>query len=58
MFTTNDGLSDPYVKCYFKKSIGGEERKFATTSTMDDTTHAEWDSPIEFGNYQKGTDQV
>jgi len=56
-FISDEGESDPYVKCYFRKGIGGADRKYATTSTKDNTVNAEWDEEIEFGNYQPGTDQ-
>jgi len=55
-FTSDQGESDPYVKCYFRRGIGGEDKKFATTSTIDNVVDAEWSDIIEFGNYQKGTD--
>lgn len=55
-FTSDQGESDPYVKCYFRRGIGGEDKKFATTSTIDNVVNADWDDTIEFGNYQKGQD--
>ncbi|ODN02515.1 Copine-1 [Orchesella cincta] len=54
-FTSDQGESDPYVKCYYRRGIGGEDKKFATTSTIDNVVDAAWDEIIEFGNYQKGT---
>lgn len=57
-FTTDQGESDPYVKCYFRRGIGGADMKYATTAWMDNRVNVEWDEVIEFGNYQPGTDQV
>jgi len=54
-FTSDQGESDPYVKCYFRRGIGGDDKKFATTSTIDNVVDADWSDVIEFGNYQKGT---
>jgi Ca2+-dependent lipid-binding protein len=56
-FSSDEGQSDPYVKCYFRRGVGGEDKKFATTSTIDNVVDADWEDTIEFGNYQKGTDQ-
>jgi len=57
-FTSDQGESDPYVKCYFRRGIGGTDKKYATTSTIDNVVDATWEDIIEFGNYQPGTDQV
>jgi len=56
-FSSDEGQSDPYVKIYFRRGVGGEDKKFATTSVIDNVEDAAWDDVIEFGNYQKGTDQ-
>jgi len=56
-FTSDQGESDPYVKCYFRRGIGGADRKYATTSTKDNVIDADWSEDIEYGNYQPGTDQ-
>jgi len=57
-FTSDQGESDPYVKCYFRRGVGGADKKYATTSTKDNVVDAVWDEIIEFGNYQPGTNQV
>jgi len=52
-----NGKSDPYVKVYFRTGEHGKDKKFYTTSTIDNVEHAKWDDVVEFGNYQKGAGQ-
>lgn len=55
---TFNGLSDPFVECFWRKGKDGNDTLFFTTKTIDDTENPDWDQTIEFANYQKGTDQV
>ncbi len=52
------GLSDPYVKCYFRYGKDGRDIKFYETNTVDNTVTASWEQPIAFDNFQRGTNQV
>lgn len=52
-----DGLSDPYVECYWTAGKGGPETKFATTKTIKNVENCEWDDVIEFPIYSPGTNQ-
>jgi hypothetical protein len=52
------GLSDPFVKCYFRYGKEGKDVKFYETERQDNVEMASWDQPITFDNYQKGTKQV
>jgi len=51
------GLSDPYVKCYFRYGNGGNDVKFHETPTVNNANNASWEQPIPFDNYQRGTNQ-
>jgi len=51
------GLSDPFVKCYFRYGKEGKDVKFYETNTVDNVETASWEQPISFDNYQKGTNQ-
>jgi len=53
-----NGLSDPYVKCYWRLGSNGDNHKFYTTVVLNDVSNADWSSElIEFSNYIPGTDQ-
>jgi len=52
------GLSDPFVKCYFRNGKEGKDVKFYATETVNNVEAASWDEPITFDNYQMGTNQV
>jgi len=52
-----NGLSDAYVKCYWRYGSNGDNMKFYQTSVINDVTNADWDEVIEFSNYIPGTDQ-
>jgi len=51
------GLSDPFVKCYFRYGKEGKDVKFSETERQDNVEEASWDVPITFDNYQRGTNQ-
>lgn len=51
-----NGKSDPYVECYWRRGAKGQERKFFTTSVLNDLENADWPEIIEFPNYIKGQD--
>jgi len=51
------GLSDPFVKCYFRYGKEGKDVKFYETERVDNVENATWDGPIAFDNYQRGTNQ-
>jgi len=53
-----NGLSDPFVKVYWKRGSNGEEVKFYTTKHLSDVENADWNETIEFTNYIGGSDQV
>lgn len=52
-----EGMSDPYVQCFWSAGKGGPETKFATTKTIKNVENCEWDEVIEFPCYQPGTNQ-
>jgi len=51
------GLSDPYVKCYFRVGKEGKDNKFLETETIDNAETASWEH-LAFENYQRGTNQI
>lgn len=53
-----EGLSDPYVQCFWASGKGGAETKFATTKTIKNVENCEWEDVIQFPIYQGGTNQV
>ncbi|XP_021951543.1 uncharacterized protein LOC110848603 [Folsomia candida] len=52
------GLSDPFVKCYFRYGKEGKDFKFFETPTIDNSDSATWENPITFDNFRRGTDQI
>jgi len=55
-----NGLSDPFVECYWrigKNGTGVKNHLFYKTKVIDDVENADWNETIEFSNYQKGTNQ-
>jgi len=52
-----NGLSDPYVECFWSAGKGGPETQFAKTKTIKNVENCEWEDVIEFPIYQAGTDQ-
>ncbi|ODN04430.1 Synaptotagmin-7 [Orchesella cincta] len=50
------GLSDPYVKCYFRNGKDGKDFKFYQTDVVDNAETASWEH-LAFENYRKGTNQ-
>jgi len=53
-----NGLSDPYVECYYRKTGSNEENLFHTTPVISDVENPVWPEPIEFGHYQPGRFQT
>jgi len=51
------GLSDPYVKCYFRVGKNGKDFKFHQTDPVDNSETATWEH-VPFENYQKGANQI
>lgn len=51
------GLSDPYVKCYFRYGKEGRDTKFYETESVSNVDSASWETPISFDNYRRGTKQ-
>jgi len=51
------GLSDPYVKCYFRVGQEGKDFKFHTTDAVEDAETASWEK-VPFENYQRGANQI
>jgi len=49
-----NGLSDPYVKCFWSRGKDGAPIEFAKTKTIKNTETAVWDDPIVFQAYQPG----
>jgi len=49
-----NGLSDPYVKCYWSRGVDGPQIEFAKTPTIKNVENAKWDDPIVFPAYQPG----
>jgi len=57
---TRNGLSDPFVECFWrigKNGTGVQSRLFYTTKVIDDVENADWNETIEFANHQRGTNQ-
>jgi len=51
------GLSDPYVKCYFRVGQEGTDYKFNQTEVVDDATVVSFER-VPFENYQRGANQI
>jgi len=59
---TRNGLSDPFVECYWRIGKNGtapgvQNHLFYKTKVIDNVENADWNETIEFANYQKGTNQ-
>jgi len=53
-----NGLSDPFVDCYFREGKDGNDVKFHSTPVVNNVVSTKWDYPIPFDNYQSSKDQV
>lgn len=47
-----NGLSDPFVECYWRKGKAGNDTLFYTTKVIEDSENPDWNEIIEFQNYQ------
>jgi len=52
-----NGLSDPYVKCYWSVGGDGPQIEFAKTKTVKNVENCEWEDPVVFAAYQPERNQ-
>jgi len=52
-----DGMSDPYVKCYWSVGTSGPKTLFSTTKFIKNVENAVWEEEVVFASYQPGTNQ-
>jgi len=50
-----NGLSDPYVKCYWSVGAGGPQIEFGKTKNIKDVENCKWEDPVIFEAYQPGS---